>query len=828
MARGASAAAPAARRRSGAAGESGERLVRPLSEVSAADLPLVGGKNASLGEMLRSLSGAGVRVPDGFALCVEAFHRHLREAGLVEGIHEELDRLDCGDLEALSKVSSSIRARIEAAPLPDQVRREVLAAYRRLRGDAGREFSVAVRSSATAEDLPEASFAGQQESFLGVRGERALLEAVRRCLSSLFTARAIAYRSARGIAHRGVGLSVGVQRMVASDRGAAGVLFTLDPESGFAGVVLVQGSWGLGEAVVLGRTDPDEFILHKAGVLAGRRAILLRRRGEKRIRRIIGRGGEVREGPTPPRLRRMLSIDDDELLQLARWGIEIERHASQLAGVPRPMDVEWAKDGRSGELFILQARPETVHAARAPLIEFATLKQRGEIRCSGAAVGSRIAVGPVRIVRTPADAAAFTAGEVLVAETTDPDAEPLIRKAVAVVTDHGGRTCHAAIVSREAGIPCVVGCGDATRRLADGEIVTVSCAEGAEGRVYAGQLRHEVRRVDPATLPRTRVPLMLNLADPGRAFPLAALPAAGVGLLRIEFVIAREIGIHPLALLADPQELPPRVRSEIRRRCAGFDPPSELFVTRLAEGIARIAAAFHPRPVTVRLGDFKSDEYAGLIGGERFEPRESNPMLGLRGAARYRDPAFREAFSLECAAIRRVREEIGLDNLRVMVPFCRTLREADGVLAEMASHGLRRGEGGLEVWVMCEIPSNALLASEFAERFDAFSIGSNDLTQLTLGIDRDSERLAGEFDERDPAVKSLIAMAIAKAHAKGRPVGICGEAPSNDPAFAGWLVDAGIDSISVNPDAFAALAAALAAERRPLNLKESGDGGSGS
>lgn len=786
-------------------------VIRRLADLSAADLPLVGGKNASLGELHRALGGAGVRVPEAFAITVEAYWGHLREAGLDESIGEELDRLDSGDLEALAAASASIRARIEAAPLPEAVRREVTEAYRRLRGRR-RTLPVAVRSSATAEDLPEASFAGQQESYLNVRGETALLEAVRRCMSSLFTPRAIAYRDAHGIAHRGVGLSVGVQRMVASDRGAAGTMFTLDTESGFTGVVLIHSAWGLGETVVLGRTEPDEFLLHKAGVEAGHRAILLRRIGEKRLERVLGRRGDppVREVAVPKRRRRRASISDDDALQLARWGIAIERHFSALAGAPRPMDVEWAKEGPSGELFVLQARPETVHAATPPAIELARLCEAGEILCRGAAVGRQIAAGRVRVVRTAAEAEAFAAGEVLVAETTDPDAEPMIRKAAAVVTDHGGRTCHAAIVSREAGIPCVVGCGDATRRLRNGDRVTVSCAEGEEGRVYAGSLRHEARRIDPATLPRPRIPLMLNLADPGRAFALAALPAAGVGLLRIEFVIAREIGIHPRALLAEAGDLPPRTRREIERRCEGFDPPTELFVVRLAEGIARIAAAFHPRPVLVRLGDFKSDEYAGLLGGEMFEPREANPMLGLRGAARYCDPSFRDAFSLECEAIRRVREEIGLERVRVMVPFCRTLREADAVIAEMARHGLRRGEKGLEVWVMCEIPSNAILAGEFAKRFDGFSIGSNDLTQLTLGIDRDSERLAGAFDERDPAVKALIEMTIRDAHAAGRPVGICGEAPSNDPAFAAWLAEIGIDSISVNPDAFAGLAETLA------------------
>jgi len=792
---------------------SGGPFVLAFDEIGLDDVARVGGKNASLGELLRTLAPTGVRVPGGFAITADGFRAHLDATGEADRVYAELDALDPSDTAALARTGASIRARIEAAPLPETVRAAALAAYRGL----GDEVAVAVRSSATAEDLPTASFAGQHETYLNVRGEADLDLAVRRCMASLFTDRAIVYRTEQGFPHRQVALSVGVQRMVRSDLACAGTMFTLDTESGHRGVVLVDGAWGLGESVVKGRVDPDEFMVHKASLDAGFRAVFRRTLGTKARRLVLADAGAareaVREEDVPPADRARFVLDDDEVLELARWAMRIEARYAELAGRDEmPMDVEWAKDGTTGALFVVQARPETVHARTgAAALETDRLEADAPVLLEGRAVGSRIGAGRVRIVHGTEDLADFREGEVLVAEMTDPDWEPVLRRAAAVVTDRGGRTCHAAIVSREMGLPCVVGTGTATSALAAGREVTVSCAGGSTGRVLDGRVPFRREVLDPSSLPEPRVPLMLNLADPGRAFALAQLPAAGVGLMRMEFVINHLIGVHPMALLHPERVTDPAVRAEVLRRAAGHRTPPDHFVDRLAEGVATIGAAFHPRPVIVRFSDFKTNEYAGLLGGADFEPVEANPMIGFRGASRYADDRYREAFALECAAIRRVRDEIGLRNVIVMIPFCRTLGEARAVLDEMARHGLVRGEHDMRVYVMCEIPNNVILADEFAELFDGFSIGSNDLTQLVLGVDRDSELLGATFDEQDPGVKRMISMVIERAHAGGRPVGICGEAPSNHPAFAEWLADEGIDSMSLSPDSLPTVARRLAA-----------------
>jgi pyruvate,water dikinase len=812
------------------------RFVLPLREVSMSDVAVVGGKNASLGEMIRELAPLGVRIPDGFAITAEAFRLHLHESAIDQWVYQRLDALDINDTQALSDTAAEIRSKISSAPLPSPLRAQIMAAYGDLAGvpaasrrSEGPNLDVAVRSSATAEDLPTASFAGQQESFLNIRGPEALDVAVRACMASLFTDRAIVYRAQNGFSHRAVALSVGVQRMVRSDLGCAGTIFTLDTESGFRGVVLIDGAWGLGETVVRGRVNPDEFWVHKATARAGFRAIIRRELGDKNVKLIYGGEGltaarSVREVPVPAADRGRFVLTDDEVLTLAHWAMMAEEHYSRRAGTGGadvPMDLEWARDGRTGELFIVQARPETVHSRRASgakLEMFRISKEgaRAPTLLTGKSVGSRIGRGPVRIVRSAADLPSFRDGEVLVAGMTDPDWEPVLRKSAAVVTDRGGRTCHAAIVSREMGLPCVVGTAIATETLHDGQVVTVSCAEGDIGKVYDGSVPFDREEVDPSTLPTPRVPLMLNLADPGRAMRLAQLPSAGVGLLRIEFLISNWIGVHPMALV-HPERVPdPAVRAEIRRRAAAFSSLPEFFVDRLASGVAQIGAAFFPRPVIVRFSDFKTNEYAGLLGGAPFEPHEDNPMIGFRGASRYYDERYREGFALECQAIRRVREVMGLANVIVMIPFCRTLEEARRVLAEMETHGLRRGDHGMQVYVMCEIPNNVILADEFSDLFDGFSIGSNDLTQLTLGVDRDSDLLTHLFDERDPGVKRLIETVITRAHGKGRKVGICGEAPSNHPEYAQFLAAAGIDSISLNPDSLPRVARTLDARAVPV------------
>ncbi len=796
--------------------------VIPLASVSLADVDRVGGKNASLGELLRALGSQGVRVPQGFVLTADAFRLHLGEAGLTEWIDRTLAGVDIRDVRALAQAGQAIRTRIAEAPLPSELVPAVAAAYADLSGRYGESATdVAVRSSATAEDLPGASFAGQHETYLNVRGLPALDAAVRKCFASLYTDRAIVYRSEKGFVHSKVALSVGVQKMVRSDLGAAGVIFTLDTESGFRDVVLITGAWGIAETLVQGRVAPDEFWIHKPTLRAGFRSILRRERGTKAIKLVYAEGNQraVREVEVAEADRRRLVLEDDELLTLARWALAIEDHYSEVAGHPTPMDIEWARDGQSGALFIVQARPETVHAGKTGTrLELFRRKGAGRVLLRGKSVGQRVGAGPVRLVRAREELPQVQAGEVLVTRMTDPDWEPVLQRVAAVVTDEGGRTCHAAIVSRELGIPCVVGTASATAVLRAGQAVTVSCAEGDEGKVYDGTVEFIREVVDPATAPRSPIPLLLNVANPDQAFALAQLPAAGVGLLRIEFVISGWIGVHPMAAVHPERVTDLTARGAIEERCLGYASPAEFFTERLASGVGQIAAAFYPRPVIVRFSDFKTNEYAHLLGGAGFEPTESNPMIGFRGASRYYDDRYREGFALECAAVRRVREVMGLTNLKLMIPFCRTLGEARLVLAELQRNGLTRGEHGLEVYVMCEIPNNVILAEEFARLFDGFSIGSNDLTQLALGIDRDSELLSGLFDERDPGVKRLIAMVVDAAHRAGRPVGICGQAPSDYPDFAAFLAELGIDSISLNPDALLGVATQLsrAGAARPV------------
>jgi pyruvate,water dikinase len=780
------------------------RYTRRFAEIRLADLPLVGGKNASLGELYGELAAQGVRVPDGFAITAEAYTALLEAGGLRARIAGLLAGIDGKDVTALAAAGAGIRRLIAEAPLPPGLEAEVREAYAALARDYGPDPVVAVRSSATAEDLPEASFAGQQETYLGVRGDAALLAACRRCFASLFTDRAISYRIDQGFDHLAVRLSVGVQKMVHADRGASGVLFTLDPETGFPDVILINAAFGLGEAVVGGRLDPDEFWIFKPTLRSGHQAVLRRRLGHKDWKLVIGEAGRPARVDVPADERRRLSLTDAEALELARYGLVIEAHYSAKRGRPTPMDIEWAKDGEDGRLYILQARPETVHRAeRRSVIEtFTIAKPPARARLvSGKAIGQKIGAGRARLLLDPRRLAEFQEGEVLVAPVTDPDWEPIMKRAAAIVTDRGGRTCHAAIVSRELGVPCLVGTERATGVIAEGETVTVSCAEGETGFVYRGLVPFERRDVDLAALPRPSTAIMLNVGNPGEAFRLAALPSDGVGLARLEFIIASEVKVHPLALLHPDRVTDPEARAAIEALAAGYADRAEYFVDRLAEGVAVIAAAFYPKDVIVRLSDFKSNEYAGLIGGRDFEPVEENPMLGFRGAFRYYHPRYREGFALECRAMRRVREAMGLTNVKLMIPFCRTPDEGRRVLEAMAEHGLRRGEGGLEVYVMCEIPSNVILAREFARVFDGFSIGSNDLTQLVLGVDRDSELAAPLFDERNPAVLEMVGAVIDAARETGTRIGICGQAPSDYPEFTRFLVQRGIDSISLNPDA---------------------------
>ena len=778
-----------------------QNCIRWFADIRLADVGEVGGKNASLGELYATLAPEGVRVPNGFAATAGAFRQALTEAKAWEPLHRLLDGLDKRDIDALAKCAAEARQIVYRATDADWLRDALVQAYRQLEKEYGAGVPVAVRSSATAEDLPTASFAGQHESFLNVRGPDELFEACRRCFASLFTDRAISYRIDNGFDHFKVALSVGVMKMVRAGGAASGVLFTLDTESGFRDVVFVSGVYGLGENIVQGVVDPDEFYIHKPTLRAGFRTVLSRTLGRKHLRMIYAdHGGGVQNIPVPEAEQTRFCLDDAEVLKLADDAVTIEEHYSANAGHPMPMDIEWAKDSEDGLLYIIQARPETV-VSRRPLTGFATysLEATGTVLATGRAVGEKIAAGPVRVITGARELADFKPGEVLVAESTTPDWEPVMKIAGAIVTERGGRTCHAAIVARELGVPAVVGAADARQKLKTGASVTVSCAEGEVGRVYDGVLPIKTVQVDFATLPQPKTEIMLNLGNPELAFRSAMLPNDGVGLARMEFIISEQIRVHPMALVHPEKVASPQARDEIARLVRGYAKPADYFVRRLSEGIGTIGAAFYPKPVIVRLSDFKTNEYARLLGGEGFEPKEENPMIGFRGAARYTHPAYAEGFALECAALRRVREDMGLTNVRVMVPFCRRVDEARRVIETMAKNGLKRGDNGLEIYVMCEIPNNVIQIDAFAALFDGFSIGSNDLTQLTLGVDRDSEIVAFDFDERDPGVLEMLRMAVAGAKRNHRHIGICGEAPANYPEIARYLAELGIDSISVNP-----------------------------
>ncbi|MCX2496655.1 phosphoenolpyruvate synthase [Plesiomonas shigelloides] len=760
------------------------------------DVNRVGGKNASLGEMIANLSGLGVSVPDGFATTARAFNEFLEQSGLNQRIHQLLDTLDVDDIRALAQAGAQIRQWVVDTPFQPALTQAIAEAYAQLSADMHAEGSFAVRSSATAEDMPDASFAGQQETFLNVRGLDAVMLAVKHVFASLFNDRAISYRVHQGYDHKGVALSAGIQRMVRSDKAASGVMFTLDTESGFDQVVFITSSYGLGEMVVQGAVNPDEFYVHKPTLEAGRPAVVRRTLGSKRVQMVYSgsaeHGKQVEVCDVDAARAQTYSLSDAEVEQLARQALVIERHYG------RPMDIEWAKDGLDGRLYIVQARPETVQANQQVTERF-RLEQAGEVLAEGRAIGHKIGAGTVRIVARIDEMDKVQPGDVLVTDMTDPDWEPVMKRAAAIVTNRGGRTCHAAIIARELGIPAVVGCGDATQTLHNGMPVTVSCAEGDTGFIYQGILPYSVQSSEIDAMPPLPLKVMMNVGNPDRAFDFARLPNEGVGLARLEFIINRMIGVHPKALLNFEQQ-PAELQHIIRGMMAGYADPVEFYISKLTEGIATLAAAFWPKRVIVRMSDFKSNEYANLVGGERYEPHEENPMLGFRGASRYVSASFRDCFALECAAIRRVREVMGLTNVEVMIPFVRTPDEARAVLALLAEQGLQRGEQGLKVIMMCEIPSNALLADEFLQLFDGFSIGSNDMTQLALGLDRDSGIISHLFDERNAAVKALLAMAIQAAKRQGKYVGICGQGPSDHPDFAAWLLEQGIDSVSLNPD----------------------------
>jgi len=779
-------------------------LVVPLTEVGLRDVAQVGGKNASLGEMLQQLAPKGIRVPLGFATTAHAYRQFIAAAGLEEKLREIFKDLDIEDVRNLRERGKAARTLILQTPFPPELEQAIAKAYQELCERYGPDTDVAVRSSATAEDLPDASFAGQQETYLNVHGIKAVLQACHRCFASLFTDRAISYRQIKGFDHFQVALSVGVQKMVRSDLACSGVMFSIDPETGFKDAVLITAAYGLGENVVQGIVNPDEYVVFKPTLKQGRRPILSRKLGSKALKLVYDEEGSrsTKNVPVPESLRRQYALKDDEILELARWACLIEEHYSALRGRFTPMDIEWAKDGISGELFIVQARPETVQSQKAAnrlkTYRFTQPQARPEPLVRGRAVGEAIGQGTARVILDVRRSDQFQAGEVLVTEKTDPDWEPIMKKASAIVTNQGGRTCHAAIIARELGIPAIVGCGNATQLLRSGDPITVSCAEGEEGRVYPGLLSYEVTEIPLEELPRPRTQLMMNVGNPEKALGLSEIPCDGVGLARLEFIIANHIQVHPLALLHYEQAVKEEPR--LAELTAQYPDKPEYFVDKLAQGVATIAAAFYPKPVIVRLSDFKSNEYAHLLGGSRYEPHEENPMIGWRGASRYTDPRYRDGFALECRAMKRVRDEMGLANVILMIPFCRTPEEGHRVLEEMARHGLVRGENGLQVYVMCELPSNVILADEFCQIFDGFSIGSNDLTQLTLGLDRDSALVAHLFDERHEAVKRLIAQVIQTVKSHGRKIGICGQAPSDYPDFARFLVQQGIDSISLNPD----------------------------
>jgi pyruvate,water dikinase len=775
------------------------KYIRFFNELDNDDVPIVGGKNASLGEMYRTLSDQGVTVPNGFATTAEAYRYMLDEAGAWEKLHEALDDLDPTNMGDLAKRGKQAREIVYGAGLPQDFADEILAAYRILQEQYGEDLSLAVRSSATAEDLPTASFAGQQDTYLNIKGEESLLDACRRDFASLFTDRAIHYRLDQGFDHFKVSLSIGVMKMVRSDLSSAGVMFTLDTESGFRDVVFITAAYGLGENIVQGAVEPDEFYVHKPTFRKGHRTVLRRRLGEKALKMVYLEGETrhtTRNIPTPKAERERYCLDDADVMTLTDYALSIEQHYK------RPMDIEWAKDGLDGRLYIVQARPETVTSQRkVNLLETDFLDGTGEIIVTGHAVGERIASGRTRVITSAAHLGDFIPGEVLVADNTTPDWEPVMKTAAAIITNRGGRTCHAAIIARELGIPAVVGTGNATTAIPDGETVTVSCAEGDNGHIYRGQVPFHREHTEIGDIPRPKTEIMIHLGNPELAFKTSFLPSDGVGLARMEFIINEYIKVHPMALLHPDKVTDARTRETIQQLTLGAPDGETFFVQRLAEGIGTIAAAFWPRPVVVRLSDFKSNEYASLLGGAAFEPQEANPMIGFRGASRYAHPAYEEGFRLECRAMKRVREEMGLTNVILMLPFVRRVAEADRVLAKMAEFGLRRGENGLQIYAMCEIPNNVILIDQFARRFDGFSIGSNDLTQLTLGVDRDSDIVAFDYDERDDGVKEMIRLAVEGCRRNGIHSGLCGQAPSDYPEMAEYLVELGINSMSLNPDA---------------------------
>lgn len=801
-----------------------QALILWFEEVGIVDVPLVGGKNASLGEMIRQLTAKGVRVPTGFATTAYAYRYFIKEAGLEEKLRELFSDLDVEDMNNLRVRGKQARSLILNTPFPEDLRNAIAEAYLKLceRYGVTAEFcerfepeyqeeckeksqavDVAVRSSATAEDLPDASFAGQQETYLNVYGVLDVLDACHRCFASIFTDRAISYRTVKGFDHFDVALSVGVQKMVRSDLASSGVMFSIDTETGFKNAALVTAAYGLGENVVQGAVNPDEYFVFKPTLKDGYRPILEKRLGSKEIKMIYDIGGSklTKNVPVSESEQVKYAINDEEILQLARWGCIIEDHYSEVRGVYTPMDIEWAKDGETGELYIVQARPETVQSQKSKsVLKSYQLKGTSEVVVTGRAVGEMIGQGKAKVILDVHRIDEFEPGEVLVTNKTDPDWEPIMKRASAIVTNQGGRTCHAAIIAREMGIPAIVGCGDATGVLKSGQEVTVSCSEGEEGRVYEGLVPFEVQETQLENLPTTRTKILMNVGNPEEAFGLAAIPCDGVGLARLEFIIANHIKAHPLALLNFDKLEDATVKREVYKMTYLYERKADFFVDKLARGVAMIAAAFYPNPVVLRMSDFKSNEYANLLGGQQFEPKEENPMIGWRGASRYYDENYAEAYGLECQAIKRVRDEMGLTNVIPMVPFCRTPDEGRKVLAEMEKHGLKRGENGLQVYVMCEIPSNVILADQFSEVFDGFSIGSNDLTQLTLGLDRDSGLVAHIFDERNEGVKEMVRMVIEKAKKNGRKIGICGQAPSDYPEFAKFLVELGIDSMSLNPD----------------------------
>ncbi|MBN4076640.1 phosphoenolpyruvate synthase [Mariprofundus ferrooxydans] len=805
------------------------KYIRCFDEISYDDIPLVGGKNASLGEMYRKLVPLGVRIPHGFAVTAEAYCLMLDQSGTWAALHAALDGLDIHDTEALAKSGRMAREAVYAATIPDDVRREILKAYQRLQEQCGGSLSLAVRSSATAEDLPDASFAGQQDTYLNIQGEESLLDACHHCFASLFTDRAIHYRMQHGFDHFKVYLSVAVMQMVRSDMATSGVMFTLDTESGFRDVVFITAAYGLGENVVQGAVEPDEFYVHKPTFKQGYRRVLYRRQGMKKIKMVYasGRTGQQTQNiPTTQQESDSYCMTDAEVLKLADDAITIETYYSHRAGHAVPMDIEWAKDGLDGQIYIVQARPETVESQQHnAMLERYILKGTGEVIVSGRAVGMRVGSGRVRVIHHASELNTFQQGDVLVSDLTTPDWEPVMKLASGIVTNRGGRTCHAAIVARELGIPAIVGCADATQRLNNQDMVTVACCEGDVGHVYHGDIPFEMMRTDMTSTARPSTQMMVNLANPELAFATSFLPCDGVGLARMEFIINEHIGVHPMALLHLDQVNDAQERKKIEHLMRLHASGADYFIERLSEGVGMIAAAFWPRPVVVRMSDFKSNEYASLLGGQSFESFEANPMIGFRGASRYIHPAYREAFALECQAMKRVREDMGLSNVRLMIPFCRRVEEGEQVLQVMAEHGLRRGEYGLEIYVMCEIPNNVIQLDAFAQLFDGFSIGSNDLTQLTLGVDRDSELVAGDFDERDAGVLMMIRMAVEGAKRNGCHIGICGQAPSDYPEMAVALVEMGIDSMSLTPDSLMMVSERVLQAERALQASKPHCGG---